>query len=339
VKTVATYPSDLFDTIKWHDGSSFSVGDMVMLAIMSFDQAKPDSAIFDEAQVPAFESFMSTFKGLRITSTDPLVVETYSDNWSLDAETAISNFRTLWPNYGYGEAPWYTLALGVAAEEKNLAAFSADKAAAKEIEQFSYIAGPTLETLKGQLTEATGASYIPYAPTMSEYVTPEEAAARYANLQAWFDERGHFWVGTGPFYLKEAYPVEGTVVLAYNPDFPDMADKWARFTDPAIAEIQIDGPGRVAATESPAYDISVQYNGEPYAMKDVQEVKYLVFDATGELAGMGSAEPVEDGLWRVTLGSDVMSGLEAGSNRLEVIVVSNLVALPSLSTYEFVTAP
>jgi len=35
----------------------------------------------------------------------------------------------------------------------------------------------------------------------------------------------------------------------------------------------------------------------------------------------------------------VTSELEAGSNRIEVIVVSNLVALPSLGSMEFVIAP
>ena len=83
----------------------------------------------------------------------------------------------------------------------------------------------------------------------------------------------------------------------------------------------------------------MDFQGEPYAVDDVQEVKYLVFDANGDLAGTGPATASEDGLWTVELGPDVTSGLEAGSNRLEVIVVSKLVALPSLGTYQFVTAP
>ena len=182
VKLTTTYPADLFETVKWHDGTPLSVGDMVMFLIMNFDQAKEASPIYDEAQVPSLDSFMSTFKGIRITSTDPLTVEFYTDLWSLDAESAISNLRTLWPYYGYGEAPWHTVALGVLGESKELAAFSADKATANEVEQFSYIAGPTVDILAQQLTEAKDAGYIPYAPTMSQFVTAEEAAARYENL-------------------------------------------------------------------------------------------------------------------------------------------------------------
>src|SRR5688500_11100189 len=37
VKSVVTYPADLFDTVKWHDGSPISVADFVMSMIQGFD--------------------------------------------------------------------------------------------------------------------------------------------------------------------------------------------------------------------------------------------------------------------------------------------------------------
>jgi peptide/nickel transport system substrate-binding protein len=37
VKSVVTYPADLFETVKWHDGSPISVGDFVMAFIQSLD--------------------------------------------------------------------------------------------------------------------------------------------------------------------------------------------------------------------------------------------------------------------------------------------------------------
>lgn len=337
LKLTTTYPADLFETTKWHDGSPMSLGDMVMSLIMTFDKAKPESAIYDEAQASALESFMETFKGIRITSTDPLTIEYYTDAWSLDAENSIGNLATLWPSYGYGEAPWHSIAIGVAAETGNRAAFSADKATAGEIEQLSYIAGPTLEILTDELSKASAAATIPYSATLGQFITADEAKARYQNLTKWFGERGHYWVGTGPFYLEKAFPVEGTVVLKRNADFPDPSDKWARFAEPAIPEITIDGPAQVKAGEAATFDVTVDFDGQPYAMDDVQGVQYLVFDATGALAASGEATASEDGLWQVALGDDVTAGLAPGSNRLEVIVVSKLVALPGLATHQFVT--
>lgn len=339
IKTTTTYPADLFETVSWHDGSPFSLGDMVMYLIMNFDQAKEASAIYDEAQVASFDSFMSTFKGIRIASTDPVTIEFYSDNWSLDAENAISNLRTLWPYYSQGEGAWHTVGLGVLGEAAGQAAFSAAKATALEVEQFSYIAGPTLEILTNQLTDAAAQGTLPYAATMSQYVTPEEVTARYTNLQSWFTEREHYWVGTGPFYLERAFPVEKTVSLVRNESFPDPSDKWSQFAEPMIAEVTVEGSGAVTAGEAAMFDIFVDFDGSPYPADDIQEVKYLAFDSAGELIATGAANNVADGHWQVELGSDVTQGLAEGSNRLEVVVVSNLVALPSLGSVDFVSTP
>lgn len=341
LKSTVTYPSG-FDGITWHDGSPFDAADVMMFMIMQFDRAKEASAIYDEVYVPDFESFMSAFKGWRITNEDPLTIEYYTDNWQLDAENGVT---TLWPQYDYGEAAWHAIAIGNLVEQEGLAAYSDDKATANEIEQISYIAGPTLDLLGQQLTVAAGGEdgsgevYIPYAPTMSQYVTAEEAAQRYNNLQEWFRRRGHYFVNTGPFFLQRAFPVEGTVILEHNPDFPDPADKWARFSEPAIAQVEVDGPGRVTQGEAASFDVFVDFQDEPYAMDDIQEVQYLVFDATGNLVEQGQAEAMEDGLWQVTLSEDLTSSLEAGSNRLEVVVVSKLVAIPSVTGVQFVTAP
>jgi peptide/nickel transport system substrate-binding protein len=344
VKLTTVYPADLFETVKWHDGSPFSVADMVLFFILQFDQAKPESAIYDEAQVAALDSFLSTFKGVRIVSTDPVTIEYYTDNWSLDAESAntgITNLTTLWPYYGFGQGSWHALAIGLLAEENALAAFSDSKATELEVERLNYISGPTVEILNSQLLSATADSYLPYAPTLSQFVTAEEAAARYENLGEFFRRRGHFWIGTGPYFLQRAFPVEGTVILERNADYPDPANRWERFAAPAIAIAEVDGPGRVTIGEEATFDIFVddESRAAPYAVDDIQEVKYLVFDATGELVSSGVAEASEDGLWQVTLGSDVTTGLEAGSNRLEIVVVSKLVALPTLTSFEFVTAP
>lgn len=66
VKSVVTFPADLYDTVKWHDGSSISVADFVMSMIIFFDRAKPESSVYDEAAVPGLAGFLPSFKGYRI---------------------------------------------------------------------------------------------------------------------------------------------------------------------------------------------------------------------------------------------------------------------------------
>jgi peptide/nickel transport system substrate-binding protein len=107
-KSVIYYPADLFETVKWHDGSNLSVADFVMWMIMNFEQGKPESAIYDEDVAANLEAFLTHFKGVQIVSTDPLTIATYDDNFYADAELDVTSW---WPQYGYGEAPWQSIAI------------------------------------------------------------------------------------------------------------------------------------------------------------------------------------------------------------------------------------
>ena len=335
-KSVVYYDPDLFETLKWHDGNPISVGDFVMAMILTFDRGKEASLVFDEAQASVVEAFLAAFRGVRIVSTDPLVIETYTDLWELDAE---QNVSTWYPMYLFGQGAWHTLGLGLRAEEDGAAAFSSAKATTLEVDQINYISGPVVEILNAELVEAKEANYIPYAPTLGQFVTAEEATARYTNLTEWKRIRGHFWVGTGPYYLQRAFPVEGNVILARFLDYPDLATKWDRFAAPMIAEVAVDGDDRATIGAEAVFDVFVTFRDAPYPVADIEAVQYLVFDATGALALSGEAVAVEDGLWEVALTADQTAGLPEGATRLEAIVVSKLVAVPSFSSFQFVTVP
>jgi len=341
-KVTVYYPKGMYDAVKWHDGSALSPADFVMNMIQVFDQAKPESAIYDEATVAGTEGFQSHFKGVKIVSTDPLVIETYDDAYQLDAETLVSNFGlypnpTWWPQYAYGEAPWHTIAVGYLAESNKELAFSTDKAGALKVEWMNFIGGPSLEILKKYLDQADGESFIPYAPTLGQYITAAEAKARYDNLAAFYAEHNHFWVNAGPFVLDKVFTVEDTLTLKRNEAFSDNAAKWNRFGAPKIAAVEVDGPGQVQIGSEAVMDVYLTFNGEPYANADMSEVKYLLFDAKGNLVGTGVADALEDGHYQVTLGADVTSKLEAGSNKIEVVAVPAVVSVPSFESFEFVT--
>jgi hypothetical protein len=76
----------------------------------------------------------------------------------------------------------------------------------------------------------------------------------------------------------------------------------------------------------------------PYPSSELATVNFLLFDATGALVTTGQCTMVEEGHYQVVLSADVTNGMEAGSNRLEVAVASNVVSIPSFAAYEFVTA-
>jgi hypothetical protein len=125
--------------------------------------------------------------------------------------------------------------------------------------------------------------------------------------------------------------------MQHNPDYPDAANRWDRFSAAPIPEVLVDGPGSVTIGEEATYDIFVDFQEAPYAIADIASVKFLVFDATGELAYAGDAEAVEDGLWQAVLSADLTGGLEAGSNQLAAIVVSKRALVPVRETTQFIT--
>ena len=192
-----------------------------------------------------------------------------------------------------------------------------------------------MEILKGQLVTATEGAYLPYAPTMGQFVTPEEVALRWANLNEFYKLQGHFWLGTGPFMINKAFPVEGSITLSRYEAYPDNATKWDRFGAPAMATVELDGPGQVTIGTEAVYDVFVTYNDQPYLANDINTVKFLVFDATGTLIGTGDGVLVVDGQYSVTLTAELTALLTEGAGKLEVAVSSKLVALPGLASLEF----
>src|SRR5690606_8045047 len=124
--------------------------------------------------------------------------------------------------------PWHTLALGIRAERRGELAFSSNKADRQRTNWMSFVAGPSLAVLARPLAAAREEGFLPYREVLSQFVRPGEIEARYRALTDWYARRGHFWVDRGPFYLHSVHPVERSVVIRRNPDFPDPAGKWLR---------------------------------------------------------------------------------------------------------------
>jgi hypothetical protein len=210
-KTVVYYPASIWN-ITYHDGSFLSPADFMIAAIMWFDRAKPASPLYDASYVAAYDAFMAHFKGVKFefnTGGYGLIVTTWDDTWYLDAEwiVGLGGVGYCWyPITPYGELNFENMALGILAETNNQLAFSDAKATNESCEWLSFIGGPSLNILNGILNNVTNNAspvyrYIPYAPTVGDYITQEQALTRYQNLKTWYSARSHFWVGTGPYYV------------------------------------------------------------------------------------------------------------------------------------------
>jgi peptide/nickel transport system substrate-binding protein len=331
-KTVVRYADDLLQR-HWHDGTPHALADFLLSVIMTFERPSKDSAIFDAAAVPAFQTFMQYFRGVKIVQEAPLVVEFYSDQPNPDAEWLATNAA----GFVYSTAPWHALALGILAESNGRLAFSADKAEKLKIERMSYIAGPSLPILEDYLKQAQAEGYIPYEKALGKYVTKEQARQRYTALRQWYDKRKHFWVGNGPYAVESVHPLEKTVVARRFDEFRTPDPRWLSFTEPRVATVAVTGPARVTIGTLAEFRITVSFKETPYPVKDVDFVKFLVFDSRGEVVLVADAEAVRDGEWVAKVPADKTRELKPGSNYLEVAVAPKVVSLASFGSARFVS--
>src|SRR5215471_8258328 len=331
-KTVVRYVDNLFQG-HWHDGTPQALADFLLGVIIGFERAAKDSAIFDAAAVPAFQTFVQYFRGVKIVQDNPLVVEFYSDQPNPDAEWLASSAA----GYVYSTTPWHTLALGILAESNGRLAFSADKAEKLKIERMSYIAGPSLPILDEYLKKAEAEGYVPYAKTLGKYVTKEQAKQRYAALRQWYDKHKHFWVGNGPYTVESVHPLEKTVVMRQFDAFRALDQRWSSFAEPRVAEVAVTGPARVTIGAPAEFRITVAFQETPYPVQDIDFVKFLVFDARGTMVLVADAEAVKDGEWVAKLPAETTQALKPGANHLEVAVAPKVVSLASFASARFVS--
>lgn len=66
------------------------------------DRAKPESAIYDKSGALSVDAFLPSFKGWRITSTQPLTIEYYSDTFAADAELNVLPLSPWFPSRSCG---------------------------------------------------------------------------------------------------------------------------------------------------------------------------------------------------------------------------------------------
>ena len=141
-------------------------------------------------------------------SSEPLVIEVYSDQIFPDAESIVAA-RAPSP------LPWHVLMLGILGERRGELAFSSNKADRHRVDWLSLVAGPSLpllERLLAQLQESDELPLLlPYGDALGDWLAPGEPERRFAALGAWQRAFGHFWVGSGPYRLHSVHPVEGSV--------------------------------------------------------------------------------------------------------------------------------
>jgi peptide/nickel transport system substrate-binding protein len=338
-KVVYHFGEDL-SNFTWHDGTEITLADIMMKMIMDFEVGTEGSALYDESVAASFQSSLPYFKGWKIVSEDPIVIEYYSDNFLLDAESNVTDLGTCsWTYDSTGaQASWHAVAAANEVVKNGLAAYSEPAASENDsVEWLNMLDGPSVDYLKDAFTELADSSYIPFEPTMKDYVKAKDAKAAYENALGFYEENGHFFIGCGPYYVSSVMSTEGSITLTAYPDYKEDKHRWDFLSEPKIASIEVDGPSSVSSDEEAVFEVYVDDpNGDVYPADEITSVKYLLYDSSGSIAEVSEVESTEDGLYTITLSTDTITSLGEGSSKLEVVVSPKSVAAPSIVPTEFV---
>jgi hypothetical protein len=244
VKVVTRYTDDIFTT-PLHDGSTLDEADFLFYLCQWFDRADSNSPWYDASLEIAFNTFMSQFKGVEYNfSPGPgyaLEITTYTDRYSFDAESAelvvADNQMNWFPHDDAGPFVWHNCALGMLAERDLELAFSRTKADTFEVEWTSFIDGLSLPILAEHLEDVQNSGhgdyrFLPYSNILGSYADNTEIDDRYNNLASWYASKGHFWVGSGPYYLEDVDTLAPIIELGKFASYPGDGDKWFRLMDP-----------------------------------------------------------------------------------------------------------
>ncbi len=338
---VAINYGDVIGKLTYHDGEIMTMADWLINMIIDFEQADPESAIYDESSVPEFESEMGPMKGMRIVSEHPLIIEYYTDYITREAEFIweFVSDRVGIETPRFPSGPWTKHAIGIMAEEKGLLAFSADKAEELNIEWMNYLGGASTAILDDMLDEAIETNYVPFGDFVKSYLTDEEISTGYQKLRDWWDEKGHVIVGSGPFYLDQVDFVGHSAVVKAFRDYDYKADRWSALAEPPIPESSVDIPKNIVPGLGSVIDYTLSYKGSPYPNDKIELTKFMVLDSAGELITLGEAEPVEEGKWLIGLSSIDTSRMSPGAYRLITIALSKDVAMSGVLETPFIVLP
>jgi len=327
-KVVLYYEDDLFSKWRFHDGSKLTLADFLLWFPLWFERCSPESPHYDESLEAQCKLTRENFRGLRIVSENPLVVEVYLNMWEPDAEVLVSDAAGM-PGAGFPGFPWHVVAAGILAEEKKAAFFSAYNADKYKTEWLNYLAGPSIDILSKMLDEAINTKYIPFKELLGEYVDEEEVATRYQLAKEWVSEKGHLWISNGPFYLDKVMPVEKVIVLKAFRDYPYPADRWMFLQQPPLPKLDITAPRSAKVGDSITVDIKVMKpDGTPYEPEHVK-ITYFAYQKEVGLIAKGFAEHIEKELWRIRVSPTETSKTKPGVLRLFIAAVSDLANLPT----------
>jgi len=320
---------------KWHHGEDISVADLLDAVAHVYRIATSGDPLYDPYCVGTGTlMFLDSLKGIKVEDSNTITV--YLDYWHLD-ETFIAALADIWTTL-----PWEVRAIMDAAVEAKAAAFSGPMAETWQVETIDLAKGPTLSILAGNMTNLKAQNYIPSymkdpdLPDVAK-ITDDMATARWTALENWYNDKGHFYVSNGPYYLDSVDTVAlTTTIKAFRDGYPFKADHWDWLVTPKVPDITVTPPEEVVPGVEATIMVTATLNGEPY---NNTEIIFILLDAEGNAILRKNGELTGPGEFTITLTQEETGALTPGVYTIQVISIGKEAALAKVVTASLTVVP
>ena len=210
-----------------------------------------------ESMLDAMQERLAGFKILRVERTKHAIAE----GWEIIRKTPVlevflrdtphdeQQVAALAPPWS--TVPWHLLVLMEEAVTRGYAAFSKEEAERRRIHWLDLVRDPALRVkLLDLIAQFERESYRP--EQLKEFVTADEARARWHALGVFATQRGHFLVANGPYQLKEWSPDSVVLQAVREVEYPLGIGTFDRFVNPprAVIETVTQDSGKITVRAS-----------------------------------------------------------------------------------------
>jgi len=247
---------------KWHDGQPVTIADIMYATAFAYEWANKDSEddkYYDEAYASQYQSTLPISKGV-VVNKDGSFVTYFDFNWPMDKDRVAAT-GAVSPKAGNPGrqtlVSWEIYeALAKLVVDGSKSGTQYTFAYDPSITEVDIINPKCVADIKAKLQDFVAAKYVPDA--IKQWVTPEQAVARYNAAIKFIDTYGNAYISNGPFFISKVDYNANYIELSAFRDYPYRADYFPKLFRTVITRIdEVKVPATAQRTADAKIDVLV----------------------------------------------------------------------------------
>lgn len=247
---------------KWHDGQPITIADIMYATAFGYEWANKDSEddkYYDEAYASQYQSTLPISKGV-VFNKDGSFVSYFDFNWPMDKDRVAAT-GAVSPKAGNPGrqtlVSWEIYeALAKLVVDGSKSGTQYTFAYDPSITEVDIINPKCVADIKAKLQDFVAAKYVPDA--IKQWVTPEQAVARYNAAIKFIDTYGNAYISNGPFFISKVDYNANYIELSAFRDYPYRADYFPKLFRTVITRIdEVKVPATAQRTADAKIDVLV----------------------------------------------------------------------------------